>query len=101
VVLAPVVPFLAEEAWTILGGPGSVHEARWPDVAPRPAGDDVIVVVQIDGRVRDHLHVPRGTSRDDLVHRARSAPRVRAALRDRPVGDVVVTPDRVVNFVTA
>jgi len=101
--LAPVVPFLAEEAWAMLGEPGSVHHAAWPEAPTGAASHSapITVVVEVDGRVRDRLRVAPGTSREELIRLANTAPRARAALRGRRVGDIVVVPDRVINLVTA
>ncbi|HEU4797856.1 MAG TPA: class I tRNA ligase family protein, partial [bacterium] len=101
-IAAPVVPFVAEEGWSILGQSGSVHRARWPEFDPSIIeAREAIVVVQVDGRVRDRIIVPASSGRDGLIDEARARPRVQAALRGREVTDVVVVPGRVVNFVTA
>jgi len=101
--LAPIAPFLAEEMWAMVEGEGSVHHAGWPEAraGTAPLQPSVTVVVQVDGRIRDRLHVSPGTAGEDLIIQARTSPRVRAILRDRRVRDVIVVPDRVVNFVTA
>jgi leucyl-tRNA synthetase len=100
-IAAPVVPFVAEEGWSILGQTGSVHQARWPEFDPSlVAAREAVVVVQVDGRVRDRITVPASSERDGVIDEARARPRVQAALRGREVADVVVVPGRVVNFVT-
>lgn len=100
-IAAPVVPFVAEEGWSMLGQAGSVHQARWPEFDPALVeAKEATVVVQVDGRVRDRIAVPVSIARDALVVEARARSRVQAALRGREVVDVVVVPGRVVNFVT-
>ncbi len=100
-ICAPVVPFVAEQAWHDLGREGSIHHARWPDYDPELAAvEEHTVVIQIDGRVRGRVAVPAGTDRNTLVHLARSHERVGALLQSRTVRDVIVVPGRVVNFVT-
>jgi leucyl-tRNA synthetase len=61
----------------------------------------VVIIAQVDGRVRDRLRVAAGISREDLIARARGAPTVRAALQGRRVKTIVYVPGRVINFVTA
>jgi leucyl-tRNA synthetase len=102
-ILAPIAPFLAEETWAMLGGAGSVHHAPWPEsaVGPPASHDLVTVVVQVDGKVRDRLQIVRGAAREEVVGKARATARVQAALSGRLLREVVVVPDRVVNFVTA
>ncbi len=100
--VAPIVPFLAEEAWAMLGATGSVHQAPWP-AAPVPTverREPVTIVVQVDGRVRGRLVAAQGIAPDELTARARAVPRVQAALGGREITGIVVVPDRVVNFVT-
>jgi len=100
--IAPLTPFVAEEAWHRLGGTGSVHHAAWPGRQPipdAPAATQTIVVT-VDGRVRSRFKAPPGMDRNALAEMARAQPRVVAALSQRTVTDVVVVPDRLVNFVT-
>ena len=100
-VIAPVAPFLAEEAWTMLGREGSVHRAAWPSGGAGPGEEEeVLIVIQVDGRVRDRMAVPRGADQDQLIAAARGRERVRAALAGREVADAVVVPGRLVNLVT-
>ncbi|HEY3248085.1 MAG TPA: leucine--tRNA ligase [bacterium] len=101
-VVAPLVPFTAEEAWHRLGRTGSVHRASWPEHAAPPAVPPAprMIVVTIDGRVRDRFDAAAGTAPDALIQQARARAKVSAALTGVPVADVVVVPDRLVNFVT-
>jgi len=101
---APLVPFVAEEGWRLMGGEGSVHHAPWSQ--PLPSGASVsaadalrTIVVTIDGRVRARFSIRPGAPRAALIDAARAQPRVAAALADRRVTRVVV-PDGLVNFVT-
>ncbi|HEX7166118.1 MAG TPA: class I tRNA ligase family protein [Acidimicrobiales bacterium] len=99
--LAPLAPHLAEELWSRLGGSFSVHVAPWPEVdASALLVDEVDVVVQVDGRVRDVLRVAPGTADDVVREMAVASDKVRAAVDGREVMRVVVVPDRVVNLVT-
>ncbi|HET6946867.1 MAG TPA: class I tRNA ligase family protein [bacterium] len=103
-IIAPVTPFLAEEAWAMLGGEGSVHQSSWPkgDPALTAEGDaEATIVVQVDGRVRDRIVVKGIPDRDVLIEAARGRERIASVLAGRDVVDVVVIPGRVVNFVTA
>ncbi len=101
-IVAPLAPFAAEEAWHALGRAGSVHNATWP--APgSPAGAKPAartIVVTVDGRVRDRFEVSVDADRDTLAGLAQSRPKVIAALGRRRVAEVIVVPDRLVNFVT-
>lgn len=98
--LAPFAPFLAEETWAMLGQEASVHRAPWPASPDTTGVREVTVVVQVDGHLRDRISVPSGTDRATLLAAVRNRERTKAALRGRDVVDVVIVPEKVVNFVT-
>jgi leucyl-tRNA synthetase len=101
--LAPLAPFLAEELWReALGHDASVHTAVWPSFDPDLAREErVVLVVQVDGKVRDKLEVSPGLSEAEAEHLALGSERVRRALDERRVARVVARPPRLVNVVTA
>jgi leucyl-tRNA synthetase len=97
--IQPYAPHVAEELWRRLG-----HERLWATPWPTAdpallARDTVEVVVQVNGRVRDRLHVPAGTPEEELVSLARASERVQAHVDGAAVRRTVVVPDRLVNFV--
>ena len=99
--LAPFAPHLAEELWSRLGQPFSVHNASWPEadtsaIAARPA----VVVVQVDGKVRDRVTVAAGSTDSELRRVALGLDKIVAAVDGRRVARVVTVPDRLVNVVT-
>jgi leucyl-tRNA synthetase len=96
----PYAPHVAEELWSRLG-----HERLWE--APWPVADPVMlevetveVVVQVNGKIRDRLHVSPSIGEDELVALARESERVRAQLDSGEVARTVVVPGKLVNFVT-
>jgi leucyl-tRNA synthetase len=99
--LAPFAPHLADELWAELGLRDSLVLERWP-VADETAllREAVVVVVQVDGRVRSRLAVAPGTSEDALRAQALADGRVRPWLSGKDVERVVVVPGRLVNVVT-
>jgi leucyl-tRNA synthetase len=98
--LAPFAPHLAEELWARLGGAYSVHTQGWPEVDPSVLeSESVTIVVQVNGRVRATLELPRGTDRTDALAAALESENVRRHLDGAPV-NVVFVPDRVVNLLT-
>jgi leucyl-tRNA synthetase len=103
VMLAPMAPFITEELWReVLGEPGSVHHAEWPEYDEDLAREETVtMVVQVDGRVRDTVEVDPAISEDDAESLARASEKARRALGDRDVGRVIVRPPRLVNLVTA
>ena len=97
--VAPMMPHLAEEAWTSIGK-GLIADAPWPAVDPALLVDDeVTVAVQVKGKLRDTLTVAKGTSRADLEAMALASEKVQRALDGAAVKKVIVVPDRLVNLV--
>src|SRR3989442_5188361 len=71
VLLAPYAPHLAEELWCALGHGETIFTAPWPGYDDRiAAGGDVEIAVQVNGKLRGLINVPRRTSQDDVVKRA-------------------------------
>ncbi len=106
VLLAPLVPYLAEECWSLLGhDPAAgdlVHLATWPVADPALLVEEsVTCVVQVAGKVRDRLEVPPSVGEDELRAQALASAAVQRALDGRTVRTVVVRPPRLVNIVPA
>ncbi len=99
--LAPFAPHLAEELWAQLGHRASVFSHPWPQADPGAlARDEVLIVVQVDGKVRSRLNVEVGAGEEQIRNLALSDQRVRPWLQTRRVDRVVVVPGRLVNIVT-
>jgi len=99
--LAPMVPHLAEELWEMLGHTGEtlVH-APWPKFVPELAAEDQVeVVVQINGRVRGKVQVESGMGEEELKKLVLSDPKVTKLLDGLRIVKVVVVPDKLVNVV--
>ncbi|MCC6828213.1 MAG: class I tRNA ligase family protein, partial [Novosphingobium sp.] len=97
--VAPMMPHLAEEAWSAIGE-GLVAEAAWPPFDPALlVEDEVTVAVQVKGKLRDTLTVAKGTPRDELEALALASDKVQRALDGAEVKKVIVVPDRLVNLV--
>ncbi len=99
--LAPLAPFVAEEAWAALGQPYSIHQQPWPAAAAALARpEEVEIAVQVDGRVRDRITVAVEAGEDAVRAAALAAPLVRRALEGCEIRRVIVVPGRAVNVVT-
>jgi leucyl-tRNA synthetase len=100
--LAPMAPHIAEELWhEALGRQGVASMQPWPswdeDLARE---DEAVLVVQVDGKVRDRLTVPADADEAACLAAAESSERVRRLLQDLPIVRTIVRPPRLVNFVT-
>lgn len=97
--VAPMMPHLAEEAYARFGS-SLIADAAWPEVDPALLVDDeVIVAVQVKGKLRDTLTVAKGTPKEDLERLALASEKVQRALEGAEVKKVIVVPDRLVNLV--
>ena len=98
--LAPFAPHLAEELWASQGQPFSVHTASWPeyDVALL-SSREVEWVVQVNGKVRDRVHLSADADEETVVRLARQSASVAAALDGHGLERVVFVPGRLVNLV--
>ena len=98
--VAPMVPHLAEEAWAKLGQDGLVATAAWPVADPALLVEDsVTVAVQINGKLRDTIELPKGLARDAVEARVLALDKIVRALDGKPPKKVIVVPDRLVNLV--
>ena len=98
--VAPMTPHLAEEAWADMGEQGLVADAAWPEVDPALlVEDEVTIACQVMGKLRDTITVPKGTSKDELERLALAAPNVVRILDGATPKKVIVVPDRLVNLV--
>src|SRR5579875_1212651 len=98
--VAPMVPHLAEQAWSLLGKEGLVSDAPWPEADPALlVQNEVTIAVQVNGKLRDTLSVPKGASREDLQARALASDNVVRILAGKEPKKVIVVPDRLVNLV--
>ena len=98
--LAPFVPHMSEEMWERLGKSGSVYRAAWPqfDVAVA-AEDEITIVIQVNGKLRDRLVVPVATSDEALKEMALANEKVIESLNGKQVRKVIVVPKKLVNIV--
>ncbi len=97
---SPMVPHLAEEAWAEAGNDGLIADAAWPAVDPALLVDDeVTIALQVNGKLRDTLVLPKGTPREAIEAAARANAAVRRVLAGVEPRKVIVVPDRLVNLV--
>jgi len=97
--IQPYAPHVAEELWELLGRE-RLWGAPWPVADPALlVVDTVEVVVQVNGKIRDRLHVAPDLGEDELVALARGSERVQQYLNGGQEARTVVVPGKLVNFV--
>jgi leucyl-tRNA synthetase len=98
--LAPFAPHTAEELWESLGHGNGLAAATWPVFDPEVAkADEIVVPVQINGKVRSRLTVPADAPEQDLERRALEDPVVAGYIAGKTVKKVVVARGRLVSIV--
>ncbi len=99
--LAPLVPHFAAEAWERRRGEGAmVHAEPWPSFdAELARSESVTMVVQVNGKVKDRIEVSPDITEEEALQVARSSERLVGALAGAEPSRVVARPPRLVNFV--
>jgi len=98
--LGPMMPHLAEEMWQELGRSGMLADQPWPKADPDLTRDEqVTLAVQINGKLRATLDVPRDTAAEVVQNAALALPQVARWLVGHSPRKVIVVPNRIVNIV--
>ena len=98
--LGPMMPHLAEEMWQHLGHQGLIVDQPWPKADPELARDEnVTVAVQVNGKLRATIDLPRDVAARDAEEAALALPKVAEILAGRAPKKVVVVPNRIVSVV--
>jgi leucyl-tRNA synthetase len=99
--MAPITPHIAEELWARLGKPYSIHTQSWPNFDRELAKEDEItLVLQVNGKVRDRIQVPASISDDEARKLALENENIQRHLEGAEPRQVIVVPKRLVNIVT-
>lgn len=97
---SPMMPHLAEECWQVLGQPGLVSEAHWPQIErDLLVEDSVTLVVQVNGKKRGEVTVATAAQNPEIEAAALALDAVKLALDGKPVRKVIIVPKRIVNVV--
>ncbi len=98
--MAPVTPHIAEELWMRLGKPYSIHNQPWPEHDPEAAKEDEItLIVQVNGKVRDRITVPAGIDDAQAKEIALASEAVQRHIGGKKPRKVIVVSGRLVNIV--
>ena len=98
--LNPFAPHLTEEMWERLGQKGFLSLAAWPEWDEAKTVDDEIeIAVQISGKLRGTILIPKDISKDDAVARAKADERIAPLLEGKQIVKEIYVPGRIVNLV--
>jgi leucyl-tRNA synthetase len=100
VMISPFAPHMAEELWEMLGHVDGLAMARWPSFDPAVAkADEVVVPVQVNGKVRARLTVRADASEDELRTLALADATVRSHTAGKTISKVVIGKGPLVSVV--
>ncbi len=98
--IAPMMPHLAEELWQALGHVTLLVDEPWPEAEARLLVDDLVTIaVQVNGKLRGTLELPRDAAGAAAEEAALALPAVAKALEGRALRRVILVPNRVINVV--
>ena len=105
VLLSPFAPHIASELWEKLNGKftdahGDITEQSWPSYDQQLlVEDEVEIVLQINGKVRDRMKMPIVATDEEMKTAALSNPKIQERIAGKAVGNVIVVPKKLVNIV--
>lgn len=98
--LAPIAPHVGEELWSILGHDTTITYQPWPSFDPSLLEEDVVeIVVQVNGKVRAKIEIPKDMSKADMEATALANDNIKAAVEGKDVKKVIAVPQKLVNIV--
>jgi leucyl-tRNA synthetase len=98
--ISPFAPHTGEELWEMLGHKGGLSASQWPEFDAEVAkADEIVVPVQINGKLRSRLTVPAGASESELEALALADPAVKTHTQGKTIRKVVVAKGKLVSLV--
>lgn len=100
ILFSPIMPHLAEELWEKLGNKTLVSAEKFPDFDPALiAEDEVGVAVQVAGKLRAVIQMPKGTAKETMEKLAFENENVKKFIEGKEIKKVIIVPDKLVNIV--
>ncbi|HKL69917.1 class I tRNA ligase family protein, partial [Salibaculum sp.] len=98
--MSPMTPHLSEEIWAMLGGQGLIAEQPWPEADDTLLVEDTVTMpIQINGKRRAEIEVPKDLPQEEVEKRALAEDAVKRALDGGQPRKLIVVPGRIVNVV--
>ncbi len=98
--LSPFAPHISEELWLRVGGEGMVSTAPWPGFDPEALKKDaLLLIVQINGKLRSKLSIPVGASKEEVEAAAMADEKIKDWLEGKTLRKFIYIPGRLVNLV--
>jgi leucyl-tRNA synthetase/FMN phosphatase YigB (HAD superfamily) len=98
--LAPFAPHMTDVIWRSMGNKKSIHVSTWPEYdASKIDNEDVVIVVQVNGKVRGNFTTNKSTSSSELENMAKNMPELKKWISGKEIIKVIVIPAKLVNIV--
>ncbi|GAB4281449.1 MAG: leucine--tRNA ligase [Candidatus Rifleibacteriota bacterium] len=98
--LAPIMPFLAEELWQMIGNAGSVHQQAWPQWDESALIESTITLpVQVNGKLRDQIELPADVDQETARAAAEASEKIQKYLEGKQIVKFIFVPKRMISFV--
>lgn len=98
--LAPIIPHVAEELWSLLGHEGGISYAEWPTYDESKLVEATVqVILQVNGKVRSKITVGKDIAKEELEKLALADAKIQQWTADKTVRKVIVIPNKIVNIV--
>ena len=100
--ISPVCPHIAEELWRELGYETFISLETFPEYDPALIEEETFVlVIQVNGKVRDQVEVSIELSKDEIIEIAKKRPKIIKYLEGKTIKNVVFVPKKLINFVVS
>jgi len=101
-VLSPYAPHMCEELWEAMGHKDFILKQSWPGFDPKKIQEDnVLIVVQVNGKLRDRIEVPRDADEAQVKEKALVSENVKAHTDGKQLRKVIYVPGRILNIVVS
>lgn len=100
VMLSPFTPHFCDDLWEEMGNTGYLFNEPWPQYKEElTVSSDVVIAVQVNGKVRGTIEVARGTAKEEIEKAALAIENVQKHMEGKTVAKVIVVPEKIVNIV--
>jgi len=100
VLLSPFAPHMTEELWNVIGNKSSIHSQSWPKYDSKAlVKEEVEIVIQVNGKVRDKVMVSKSISKDELEKSALDNDKIKSFIDGKNIIKVICVPGKLVNIV--
>ncbi len=98
--LNPIVPHIAEELWSLMGHGTLLAEEKWPTYDKKAiVKDTVVIAITVNGKLRDTIEFPRGSSEDEVFAKALESSKVKRHVDGKEIVKKIFVKDKLLNIV--